>query len=421
VLATSVAASPLGGFTVSAFRFASDFDGPTELVAFRFADDGSPLGASILDVLPGGVVGLSDLAFDSAGNALVVWTEYRFTGVSPGFLRNRGRAIARDGTPLAQPFLIADFPVEQIRTAALPNDTFVNAWASAGNVQGNVVALCTPGAAACGDGVPVDLCEECDEGAANSDTTPDACRSDCTLPRCGDGVTDVAHGEECDDQNSVRCDGCSPECSLELGLACGDGLVSPGCGSEQCDDGNQISGDGCDPTCVLERVLGGGGATTDCDAAWTIDNPANLPLLNKTGSFNGTQLCTDNDPRCDFDGGVPGGCTFHVRACANLTDVDNCTPPTRLASWELLRPSTAQAARRPEVAAVRNAFAPVPGAIVGPDQRNVCSDWLAVPVLLRGSPGRFAAGKVGLKSTAVTYGGDRDTDKLKLVCLPTVP
>src|SRR6185436_16742974 len=33
--------------------------------------------------------------------------------------------------------------------------------------------------------------EECDDGAANSDTTADACRTNCTLPRCGDGVPDT--------------------------------------------------------------------------------------------------------------------------------------------------------------------------------------------------------------------------------------
>jgi hypothetical protein len=31
--------------------------------------------------------------------------------------------------------------------------------------------------------------EACDDGAQNSDTRSDACRTDCTLARCGDGLT----------------------------------------------------------------------------------------------------------------------------------------------------------------------------------------------------------------------------------------
>ncbi len=49
--------------------------------------------------------------------------------------------------------------------------------------------------AACGDGT-VDSSEECDDGAGNSDHTPDACRLDCKRPRCGDGAVDT--GEQCD-------------------------------------------------------------------------------------------------------------------------------------------------------------------------------------------------------------------------------
>ena len=43
----------------------------------------------------------------------------------------------------------------------------------------------------CGDGV-LQSAEECDDGAANSDTDPDACRTDCRHARCGDGVVDTA-------------------------------------------------------------------------------------------------------------------------------------------------------------------------------------------------------------------------------------
>ena len=46
----------------------------------------------------------------------------------------------------------------------------------------------------CGD-YAVQGGEECDAGDLNSDAMPDACREDCTLPRCGDGVADTG---ECD-------------------------------------------------------------------------------------------------------------------------------------------------------------------------------------------------------------------------------
>jgi hypothetical protein len=64
------------------------------------------------------------------------------------------------------------------------------------------------GPAECGDGLPGPG-EECDDGAANSDTTPDACRTDCRLPSCGDGVTDS--GEECDAESGF----CSDDCYLQ--------------------------------------------------------------------------------------------------------------------------------------------------------------------------------------------------------------
>ena len=53
----------------------------------------------------------------------------------------------------------------------------------------------------CGDGIQQGA-EECDNGTQNSDTQPDACRTDCTSARCGDGALDS--GEGCDDgpQNS---------------------------------------------------------------------------------------------------------------------------------------------------------------------------------------------------------------------------
>lgn len=61
----------------------------------------------------------------------------------------------------------------------------------------------------CGNGV-IEGFEECDDGSANSDSTPDACREDCRAPWCGDEVVDS--GEECDDGNGLSGDGCPALC-----------------------------------------------------------------------------------------------------------------------------------------------------------------------------------------------------------------
>lgn len=74
----------------------------------------------------------------------------------------------------------------------------------------------------CGNGVP-EATEACDQGLANSDTKPDACRSDCTEARCGDGVVDT--GESCDDGDDDPLNACTPQCVP------GPGLSAPTAGS----------------------------------------------------------------------------------------------------------------------------------------------------------------------------------------------
>ena len=68
----------------------------------------------------------------------------------------------------------------------------------------------------CGDGT-LDPGEQCDEGARNSDTSPDQCRTNCLLPHCGDGVTDPDAGEICDldaGHNGTG-EGCNATCNLK--------------------------------------------------------------------------------------------------------------------------------------------------------------------------------------------------------------
>lgn len=67
--------------------------------------------------------------------------------------------------------------------------------------------------ATCGDGIVWTGVEECDNGAANSDTEPDACRTDCRTAYCGDGVRDS--GEQCDDGNLIDTDYCPTACESQ--------------------------------------------------------------------------------------------------------------------------------------------------------------------------------------------------------------
>lgn len=86
-------------------------------------------------------------------------------------------------------------------------------WGCAGEPVRETVTT-TEILAACGDGV-VDTTEGCDDGPANSDTAPGACRADCRPPACGDRVVDG--GEGCDDGALRGGDGCDPACQPEAG------------------------------------------------------------------------------------------------------------------------------------------------------------------------------------------------------------
>ncbi|MBI5500679.1 MAG: hypothetical protein HY907_10595 [Deltaproteobacteria bacterium] len=125
------------------------------------------------------------------------------------------------------------------------------------------------GGEVCGDGV-VEGAEECDDGSGNSDTEPDACRTDCTAATCGDAVTDT--GEACDDGNTIDDDECTNACAL---ATCGNGTLDAG---EACDDGvdnSDTEPDACRTNCVLYYC---GDAVTDsvevCDDGNRIDDDA---------------------------------------------------------------------------------------------------------------------------------------------------
>ena len=114
--------------------------------------------------------------------------------------------------------------------------------------------------------------EQCDDGEDNSDTTPDACRTDCTAAWCGDGVTDIA--EVCDDNNNTSGDSCSADCLSDE--TCGNGYVDLVTG-EECDDSTANSDmvpDACRTDCSSPSCGDGVVDTGEqCD-----DGPANSDL-----------------------------------------------------------------------------------------------------------------------------------------------
>lgn len=117
-----------------------------------------------------------------------------------------------------------------------------------GNDDETDACLSTCVAASCGDGFTYEGTEECDDGAANSDTTPDACRTSCILPFCGDDVLDS--DEACDygdDNSDTEPNSCRTTCAF---ASCGDGVVDNG---ETCDSGEANSDtapDACRTTCT---------------------------------------------------------------------------------------------------------------------------------------------------------------------------
>lgn len=104
----------------------------------------------------------------------------------------------------------------------------------------------------CGDGVAT-TGEECDDGAANSDTAYGGCTTECKFgPFCGDGVVDAGY-EQCDAgrDNTAQYgeEGCAPGCVLPH--KCGDGLID-GAFGEQCDDGANNGVGACQSDCTLQ-------------------------------------------------------------------------------------------------------------------------------------------------------------------------
>lgn|GEM_PF-1149117 len=95
----------------------------------------------------------------------------------------------------------------------------------------------------------IDRGEQCDDGNRRRF---DGCSQFCLIEdRCGNSELEL--GEECDDGNIFSDDGCSSGCFIEY---CGDGVLQPGLG-EECDEGvvnnSSIPGAACNRECELPK------------------------------------------------------------------------------------------------------------------------------------------------------------------------
>ncbi|MFH2005871.1 MAG: DUF4215 domain-containing protein [bacterium] len=169
----------------------------------------------------------------------------------------------------------------------------------------------------CGDFL-VEGEEECDNGTANNDVLPDACRLSCVLPRCGDMVVDT--GEECDDGNILAGDGCNAACIRER--ECGDGVVDL---PEECDDGNTVSGDGCSDACIFEFVCGDGVCDSTRHETCPLCPEDCCPCGDGVCDLSVGETCSLCHDDCCPDCG--DGILDSAEQCddGNLTDGDGCS------------------------------------------------------------------------------------------------
>jgi spore coat protein A len=147
----------------------------------------------------------------------------------------------------------------------------------------------------CGDGALGMPDEECDDAGESAE-----CDVDCTMPVCGDGVTNTLAGETCDDGGTVDGDGCSSTCTLEA------------------DDGGEVDGGGPD------------GGETD-------GGPGDVDL----GDAGGDSNLSAGDTDAPSGNATSAGCGCGAAAPGDVV------PWLSLAMWALTRRRRARESRPP--------------------------------------------------------------------------
>jgi MYXO-CTERM domain-containing protein len=172
----------------------------------------------------------------------------------------------------------------------------------------------------CGDGVAQEAFgEECDEGDDNSDTTSDACRTNCHPASCGDGIVD--NGEDCDEGEANDDSGvCHTDCR------CADADSDGTCddqdnGSETCQPAPVLLetmtlpiGDADCPQGGMRAIAGaddGDPSGTACDG---VLQSGEIDSMESTCSTDTTEPEPEPEPEPGTDGGDDndGSCSVHA-------------------------------------------------------------------------------------------------------------
>lgn len=169
-------------------------------------------------------------------------------------------------------------------------------------------------------------------------------------PTCGDGICDVAGGENCDT--------CSADCAPASDQVCCDGLVYPGecCGDSECGSGQVCVAKVCEPGANDDSSSGtddsGSGSDTDNSGSGTDDSGSSTS--GSDGSGTGTDNSgsdTDNSEPATENGGTCA-CSDTDAPAADASDstlTGGCTSSGNALGWAgllLLLPGAARCRRR---------------------------------------------------------------------------
>jgi cysteine-rich repeat protein len=153
-----------------------------------------------------------------------------------------------------------------------------------------------------------------DQGNNNDPGTAGTCRTNCLPQRCGDGITDTAMGEQCDDGNTVNGDGCDNNCTPSViggQPNCGNGIVDPG---EDCDWGDNVKAPCAGPVSGANKECNGNntGCTKTCKFATCGDGFACTDVIGCTAANTGGHL--SHTEQCDNFGADSATCNGSTAA-----------------------------------------------------------------------------------------------------------